>query len=224
MNRTVLVRAAVLLVIVFTALSPMRAMADDIFNVTIDTSGLGSLSDSEIFFILTGVGGNTASLNNFTLGGGTAGAVDTSVTTGGARGNLASGILLNDTTNFLNVLAQSFVSGSDLSFLVDLTTNVVSPAPDQFSIEVADSAGNLVPSSDPSGFDNLLSVNLDSASPKTNIYSGVVSTAAPTPVPEPSILLMLGCGLLTLPMLSRRSIKIPSAFPGTEGSEAPPDA
>lgn len=207
MNRMALVRAAVVLGMIFMALSPVSAFADDIFNVTINTSSLGSLSDSEAFFILTGTGGNTASISNITLGGGSAGAIDTSATTGGASGSLSSGISLNDTTNFLNVLAQSFVAGSDLSFALDLTTNVVSPTPDQFSIEMADSTGNLVPTSDPTGFDNLLAINLDSTNPTTNIYSDIVSTATPTPTPEPSSLVMLGSGLLFLYLLLRRRLR-----------------
>jgi hypothetical protein len=194
-----LVRAA----IAFGALlllGQQGASADEIVNVTVNTSGLGA-GNSEVFFILTGIGGNTATLGGILLGGGAAGAVDTANvfgSGGNANNDLSSSISLTDNSDFLNVFPQSFVAGTELSFHMDLTTNVVSPNPDQFSFAILDPSGNPIPTSDPTGFDNLLTINLDSTNPRPNIYSNLVTVTAPTPVPEPSALLLIGTGLLAL--------------------------
>jgi hypothetical protein len=182
------------------------AFADSIEDVTVNTSSLGAGS-SEVFFILTGTAGNTATLSGILLGGGSAGAVDLTNTTGAGTnpGNgLASGVSLNDATNFLNVFAQSFTAGNSLTFVLDLTTSVVSPNPDQFSFAILDPSGNPIPTSDPTGFDNLMAINLDSASPTTNIYSNLLSVTSPTATPEPSSLLLLASGLLAFSIARKR--------------------
>jgi|HubBroStandDraft_6_1064221.scaffolds.fasta_scaffold103016_2 hypothetical protein len=189
------------------------AFADSIEDVTVNTSSLGAGS-SEVFFILTGTAGNTATLSGILLGGGSAGAVDLTNTTGAGTnpGNgLASGVSLNDATNFLNVFAQSFTAGNSLTFVLDLTTSVVSPNPDQFSFAILDPSGNPIPTSDPTGFDNLMAINLDSASPTTNIYSNLVSVTSPTATPEPSSLLLLASGLLAFSVARKLCVpRIPS--------------
>ena len=189
------------------------AFADSIEDVTVNTSSLGAGS-SEVFFILTGTAGNTATLSGILLGGGSAGAVDLTNTTGAGTnpGNgLASGVSLNDATNFLNVFAQSFTAGNSLTFVLDLTTSVVSPNPDQFSFAILDPSGNPIPTSDPTGFDNLMAINLDSASPTTHIYSNLVSVTSPTATPEPSSLLLLASGLLAFSVARKLCVpRIPS--------------
>ena len=198
-----LLRIVIALVAVFLILAQRSAFADDILDVNVNTSSLGALRGSEVFFILTGTGANTANIGNISLGGGTPGPVDLATTTGGtgASSSLASAISLNDTANFLTVFAQKFSAGSSLSFVLDLTTNVVSPSPDQFSIEIADPNGNLIPTSDPTLFDNLFTINLDSPNPTSDIYSNLVTVTSP--LPEPSTLLLMAAGLAGLAFVRR---------------------
>jgi hypothetical protein len=96
------------------------------------------------------------------------------------------------------------IAGSALTFVLDLTTNVVSPDPDQFSFAIVDPNGNPIPTSDPTGFDNLVIINLDSTTPTTNIYSDLVSVTSPTATPEPSSLLLLASGLFGLSVARHR--------------------
>jgi hypothetical protein len=182
------------------------AFADSIEDVTVNTSSLGAGS-SEVFFILTGTGGNAATLSGILLGGGSAGAVDLTNTTGTgttAGNGLTSGVSLNDATNFLNVFAQSFTAGGTLTFVLDLTTNVVLPTPDQFSFAILDPSGNPIPTYDPTGFDNLITINLDSTTPTPNIYSELVSVTSAIATPEPSSLFLLASGLLAFSIARKR--------------------
>jgi PEP-CTERM motif len=210
MNRKVLLRTAIALgaVLLVLDLNPGRALADVIVNISVNTSSLGSSGSSEVFFNLTGTGANTATISAISLGGGTAGAVDTVISAGGfaPSSNLGSTISLNDTTAFLNVFAQSFTAGTSLSFLLDLTTNVVTPTPDQFSFYILDPTGSPIVTSDPTGFDNLATINLDSPSPAPNVYSSLVTVTPAAVTPEPGTLTLLVLGLAgTVPMFRRRS-------------------
>jgi PEP-CTERM motif len=209
MNRKVLLRTAIALgaVLLVLDLNPGRALADVIVNISVNTSSLGSSGSSEVFFNLTGTGANTATISAISLGGGTAGAVDTVNSAGFApSSNLGSTISLNDNTAFLNVFAQSFTAGTSLSFLLDLTTNVVTPTPDQFSFYILDPTGSPIVTSDPTGFDNLATINLDSPSPAPNVYSSLVTVTPAAVTPEPGTLTLLVLGLAgTVPLFRRRS-------------------
>ena len=208
MNRKVLLRTTIALGAVLLALGPGRALADVIANISVNTSSLGSAGSSEVFFNLTGAGANTATISAISLGGGTAGAVDAINSAGGfaPSSNLGSAISLNDSAFFLNVFAQSFKAGTSLSFLLDLTTKVVTPTPDQFSFYILDPTGSPIVTSDPTGFDNLVTINLDSPSPTPNVYSTLVTVTPAVVTPESGTLTLLVLGLAgTVPMFRRRS-------------------
>ncbi|HWZ97696.1 MAG TPA: NF038129 family PEP-CTERM protein [Candidatus Dormibacteraeota bacterium] len=208
------------------ALVQQPAFADTVTNVTVNTSGLGATPGSEIYFILTdgsgtGDANNTATLTNFALGGGIAGAVDTLNSSGGITGNLTSGVTLVD-NSFLSAFGQLFTAGNTLSFSLDLTSNVdAGSTPDQFSMLILDPSGNPLPNSDPLGFGNLLVINIDSANPTILNYApGLVTfgSAPPPPpppppppvtTPEPSTLLLLGSALIAfVAFFGRRSLTL----------------
>src|SRR5437016_13675526 len=89
------------------ALAQQRPAHAGIINgsVSLDTSGLSGTF--ELGFILTdgsatGDANNTVTLGNFGFGGGSAGSVDPLLSTGGASGDLTSGVALVDSA-FLNI-------------------------------------------------------------------------------------------------------------------------
>jgi hypothetical protein len=212
MNRKVLLRTAIALGAVLLTLGPRMALADEVVNISVDTSSLPVTPASEVFFILTdgsgltpADGNNTATLSGFGLGGGLAGAVDTFKSVGGfaPSSNLGSAVSLTD-SSFLNLFGQFFTPGSSLSFTLDLTTNVDAPAPDQFSFYILDPTGSPLATSDP--FGNLVTINLDSPSPTPNVYSTLVTVTPAAVTPEPGTLTLLVLGLAGMvPMFRRRS-------------------
>jgi len=203
-----LILCTMVLALVFA--TPQRAAHANISgSISLDTSGL--VGPFELAFIFTdgsgtGDANNSATLTDFLFGiGGSAGAVAASLTTGGASGNLTSGISLVD-SSFLNVFASSFNPGNFLFFKFALTTNLdAGGTPDQFSLALLETDGSPVATPDPS--DALLFVNVDSARPGFNVFR---SDLTPAPlvailavVPEPPILLLVLAGLMAALRSSR---------------------
>jgi hypothetical protein len=214
MNRKVLLRTAIALGAVLLALGPRRALADEIVNISVNTSSLPTTPGSEVVFILTdgsgltpADGNNTATLSGFGLGGGLAGAVDATNLGGfGPTSNLGSTVSLTD-SSFLNSFGQFFTPGNSLSFTLDLTTNVdAGVTPDQFSMYIYDSSTNpIATTNDPVPNENaLFAINIDSSSPAFKNYDPALVTTT-TPAPEPSTLLLFGSGLASVGLLRRRA-------------------
>ena len=195
---------AVLIVGIFFTSGLQRAYADGLSGtVTIDTSSLGQAGLSEIFFSMTNGNvptsvTNTAVLSNFAFGaGGSGGAVDAMNTFGNVTSglNLADGATMID-DQFTTDFAGFFTAGSQISFSLNLSTNVLAGGiPDNFSIYVVDPNGNPIPTNDPTGFDSLLSIDIDSTNPTIATYSDAITTTGLVATPEPSGFLLMGGAL-----------------------------
>lgn len=136
----------------------------------------------------TGDSNNTVTISNFS--GGTFTGTPTLV--GGASGSGAGTVVLTD-SSFFNSFTQQFTPGTTLSF--DLTfTNSVDPGgtPDALTFTILNSAFHEVPTTDPSGTNVLLRVDLNSSQPSVQTFT--LSAQSPS-VPEPTTLLLLGTGL-----------------------------
>ena len=143
----------------------------------------------------TGDGNNTATINNFTFGSGSA--AGTANLSGGASGNLSSAVTLTDTSAF-NEFYQTFDAGSTVSFDVTLTLNSDSgPTPDSFAFAILDNTLSNIPTTGVG--DSYLLVNLG-PTPGVVIGSSVSPgvTLSATPVPEPGSLSWISLGLLAL--------------------------
>src|SRR5262249_61250369 len=91
------------------------------WTVSLDASRLAAdyTGPFALDFELVGSAGNTVTLSNFSFGGGGAGPGPT--LTGGASGDLAGTVTLNDGASFLNDFNQQFTPGSTLTFTMDST-------------------------------------------------------------------------------------------------------
>lgn len=213
MHSRSLARTSLLVTALALGLGTGAAGADEIVSVSLDTSSLAGSAGSELVFELTdgsglGDANNTVTISNLTLGGGTPGAIDLINTFGGVTGDLGSGNVTLTDSSFLNVFAQFLTPGSNVSFRMDLTTNVdAGPIPDGFFAYIYDPSGNPIDTtSDPSGFDSLLAVNFDSSTPEISDYDpALVHVAgAATGVPEPNSLLLAASAFAIVAGLRRR--------------------
>ena len=173
-----------------------HARADTAFTVSLDTSQLSTLYPGITTFALdfqlndgsgTSDGNNTATLSNFSLGGGSPSGIPDLF--GGASGDLSTTVSLTD-NSFLNEFTQGFTPGTLLSFDVNLTTNVdAGPFPDWFSFALTEPGFSF--------FDVYAQVNIDSANPPVqaithNGLTPVVQNAQAVPEPVTLSLLLLG--------------------------------
>jgi hypothetical protein len=218
MNKKKLTSVVIVFAALFFAMGQRSVYADGIsVNVSVDTSALPTMPGSEIFFVLTdgsltGDMNNTAALSTFMFGGGSAGMVDPA-NIGGVSGDL-SGASLTDSA-FTNVFGAFFTAGSQLSFLLNLTTNVdPGPTPDQFAFAILDPNGVPISTTDPTGSNNLLVINLDSTNPVPTAYSDLVTVTPTVVTPEPPAGLLVGTALFALALFSLRRSTVPRSLLG----------
>jgi hypothetical protein len=197
------------------------AWADVIFTVNVNTTPLVGGPFAVAFQLNDGSGSgdanNTATISNFTFGGGSAsGCPANCTTTGGASGDMTGTVTLTD-SSFFNSFAEQFTAGTSLSFQVDLTTNLdAGGTPDAFAFSILDN-GVSIPTLDPLGADTLLSVDIDAANPailtyatdpsRTNIsLEAPVIGTPPSSVPAPGTLLLIITGLAGAVGIGRRRL------------------
>lgn len=206
------------------------AHADNLYTVTMDTSGLISAASAPYYLdfqLNQGTPGNnnTLTLSNFAFGAG--GSVPAGATTyrsgSGVTGDLLTSVVLNDSVDFYNEFYEEFTAGSLLSFAIDFTTNnTAAQTPDLITFAILDHTLSELPTLDPGLTNTFLSITLDSDSPAVLTFASDSSIAPqaggsalslPAPVaepsgplnavPEPSSLCLLATLLLLLPA-SRR--------------------
>lgn len=188
-----------LLLVLAAAAAPL-VFADQIFDVTLNTTGLvGSpLAPFQLDFQLTNGDGvsnnNRITLSNFAFG-------------AGGSGTLPASVILDD-TGFLNTFTGAFTPGDLLSFRLRSTTNFGGGTPDQFNFAILDQFGNFLPTS---FFDVFVSIDIAGAplipSTGSNALTGAptLTPVAPPPagVPEPGTL-GLAAGAVVLVLIGRR--------------------
>ena len=187
---------SLLVTIVALISASVLARADEMFDVSLNTSSISGSTFTLLFQLTDGSGtsdaNNTVTISglDFGAGGSASGAANLS---GGGTGNSATGFTLTD-SDFFNAVEQQFVAGSMLSFTFDLTSNPDGITPDEFAFSIEEIA-----TSDPGGA--LVVADVGSA-PQTFTAStpyqalGAPDLTSATKAPEPSSLLLLGCGLL----------------------------
>jgi hypothetical protein len=109
-------------------------------------------------------------------------------------GNLTSGVARTIAGGtFFNEFAQYFMPGAILTFQLSLTSNPQTSAiPDEFSFQLIDKTGTQISTTDPTGSNSLIVIDLIGSSLVPQVYSttrdGVTITPmlAGTTVPEPA--------------------------------------
>jgi len=175
-----------------------------LFQIELNTSGLIGHPAEPFSLELqltdgSGIGNATATvtLSHFDFGGGVA--LGAPILTGGAAGDLSSGVSLTDSF-FFNQFIQSFSPGVYLRFRLSLTGIVEADIPDGFSLAILDSAMAEIPTLGPANA--LLFVDIVSDTPVVEIFEtdstippfgGGTGIAMPAPtvtdtaaVPEPA--------------------------------------
>jgi hypothetical protein len=154
------------------------ARAGQIWTVSLDTSRLATnyTGPFALDFELVGSNGNTVTLGHFSFGSGGSAGPGPAFVTGGASGNLGSGVSLNDSVNFFSDFNQQLMPGQTLTFTMDST--VVPPplggSPDNFSMAIFSgydtingynpfkgSGGTAIPTTDPTGSDTFFNFNVN---------------------------------------------------------------
>jgi len=162
---------------------------DTIYAFALNTTSLVGNGPFTVDLQLLDGSGTPGDLNNnkvqlspfsFGVGGSPSGK---GMATGGASGNLTSGVTLADTV-FLNEYLESFTPGTLLSFTID-TTNVPDSGgtPDLFTLAILDGSGNELPTTGPA--EEFLDVSLTGGTtPQVASFSSAPGSTFAVPAPE----------------------------------------
>jgi hypothetical protein len=196
-----------------------HALADSIYDVTINTTSLATTDGTLAFDFVAGGGSqsNTVSISDF-VSNGTLGA--SGPNSGSVSGALPGTITLNN-SSFFNEVLQGITLGTNIAFTLDATSNAPtgSSLPDTFSFFVLDPAAttSLLTTTDPTGANSLFSLQIDGSSGgilgnynSSPAVSAIIvpGSAKPPPVPEPGTMALATAGLLLMLMFSRRRMFI----------------
>jgi hypothetical protein len=196
-------------------LAAAACRADEVFDVSLDTSPISGTTEEQLVFELIdgdGVADNSVSLTNFNLGGGTPAAPADYLGTSGVSGDLSSGVTMNDSGG-VALFSQLVNFGSSLTFLLT-TTNVFSaggPAPDALSMSVYTSGFSACYSDDNSCALLRLDLTGQPLTPSSFTLNGATAQGLPAPVvttanvPEPASLLLVVSALFALGIARKRS-------------------
>ena len=198
----------------FAFLAAQAAATPFTGSVQLDTSLLAG--PFEIAFVLTdGSGSNdgntTVTLDSFAFGGGSAGGVDASLTTGDVSGSLDTGLSLRDSA-FIGIIASTFTPGTALSFDFQIDwTPEVGGTPDLLAFVLLGIDGTPIGTTDPSGADALMTIETGvTSTPLVRTFTGDLTPAPPvvtSSVPEPGTIPMLLVALIASVSAWRRSRK-----------------
>ncbi len=174
-------------------------LASTMYSVTINTAPLNATQGYLAFDFLQGfpIEDNTVTISDFI----TNASLGTLTTTGDATGNISPGPGTLDDMNFFNEFLQEVTFGTTISFDLALTTNGAA-TPDNFSFYLLDSSQFPISTSDPTGADSLVSIDITGPSLTPNIYTSADATATVTLVgsstPEPGGFWLVGISLAAL--------------------------
>lgn len=127
----------------------------------------------------TGDGNNTFTLTDFMFDTGSPSGSPS--LTGGASGDLSTGVTLTD-SSFLSEFSQGFDPGNSLSFALQFTANLdPGGIPDEFAFEILDNTGTALPSTSFATlfFDSQLVIDIDSSNPTVQTFATDNTIAPP---------------------------------------------
>lgn len=184
---SMLLRPLVLaLSVLLGAAAPAAALS---ITVLVDTTPIAGVSGYVAFDFVDGdlAVTNTATIDNF----GSDGLVYPISTSGDASGDLFTTPLVLGDTSFFNEGLLPIVYGTGFSFTLDLTENGSGlPAPDSFSLFLFDSGFNALGTTDPTGANALVVIDLVPGAVTPTVF--LSSGAAALLVPEPALAALLG--------------------------------
>lgn len=193
---------------------PQKVSASTL-EVTLDTSSIFGEQGSFIFDFIDGGSGVENSVTIFNSNSdGTGGLEQTS---GNVTGTLDTSLVLGkDPNSILTELTKFITFGNYITFTLDITENGpgLEGTPDSFSLFVVDGAGDLAPTTDPTGSNALFIFNIDGSSTgNLSIYT-LPNGAQPwqvTPVsavPVPSAVWLFITGVIGVGVNLRKTRKI----------------